>query len=124
MKHFRLVKGWKKEAEEISLGFVFALFIVVSLTTTVTASGIGPYFYGKVKSPPIPCTAGPTNPCNAFGVTSPYWVLKIDGMPQTVAVIPPTNICFSKPSTKMYLLGFGMPGGSVFRAGIYCGVPE
>lgn len=106
------------------MGLVVGLLIVVSLSVTkvAQAGGAGLIFWGKVKSPPIPCTAGPYNPCNPWSLTAPYFVIASDGTPPFVGMIFGAAFpgCAPVVQKDMYMLGIGINQGSIFRATLYC----
>lgn len=68
-KHFRTLKGWKKELEEISISFLLLILVIVGFSAKVATANAaalpGPYFWGFVVEyypicgpkplPPTPC---------------------------------------------------------------------
>lgn len=130
--HFRPAKGWKKEIEEISLGFVIATLLVVSANAAwagsqtrnmAIAGGASAasnlVYYGKVifyqQCPPPPVGMAFIL-CIAAGKTSPYVVVLTDGKPPLAAYLPGASkgiVPFPVPGG--YVLGFGVPTGQAFQ---------
>lgn len=142
MKHFRLskdakhfwpAKGWKRELEEISLGFVIAVFLVVGVSVAwagnqtrdmaiaggVTAASSLVY-YGKVitseKCQPPPPLGGNGPLCTVTGRFTPFTVMLTDGKPPLAAYMPGASKgVVPQPVSGGYVIGFGIPSGAAVQ---------
>jgi hypothetical protein len=118
MKHFRPAKGWKKEIEEISLGFVIAILVVVGVSAKVSAAtgGPGQLFWGKIVTITVQCVEyGYSNTCLSAGYTrlpSPSVVIVIQGNRSIVQLINPalSRGRSRYPTPGGHIIGYGTMG--------------
>ncbi len=116
MKTFRPAKGWKKEIEEISLGAVITILIIVGSSAVVLAStgaggGSGMVMWSHVITPQL-CVATPAGgvqpkPCQKAG---DYLVIGTGNAPQLELTPAQARSLLKVPRPQGWIIGFMTPG--------------
>lgn len=138
-KHFRPAKGWKRELEEVSLGLIVMIFLIVSANAVwagsqtrnmaiaggATAASIF-FYYGKTitfEQCTTPLTNGPL--CIVAGRVAPFSVILTDGKPPLAAYAPGAPLgVVPVPIPGGYIIGLGIPTGAAFQLSLFWMFPK
>lgn len=140
MQHFRLVKGWKKEIEDISLVAVIIVFLVMSANAVVAANNnrtgyiaggaaaaaSALTYYGRVITFEQ-CTTVVLNGmlCNTANRIAPFVVILTDGKPPLATYVSGTSMgILPIPVPGAYVLGLGIPTGAAFQLSLFWMFPK
>lgn len=139
MRYFQPVKGWKRELEEISLGLVIVVFLIVSASAAwagsqtrglVIAGGATAasslIYYGKVITSEQCTTLISNGPlCTVASRLAPFTVMLTDGKPPMAAYMPGASKgVVPVPVPGGYVIGFGIPSGAAVQLFMFWMFPK
>lgn len=108
-KHFRTLKGWKKELEEVSITFLVVVLIVVGFGANIArAQGPGITFWGQVVSVQ-PCGTPVDGPPPCQVLIIPNVLVEMIGPIPRLDINPLASKSGMPPRPGGWIIGFAAP---------------